>query len=150
MARNFSSAETLLLAALAPAFGRQHTPVQVQKLLFLIDQEVPEVAGSDFHFKPHSYGPFDPTVYRVLEQLEDSGHVIVQPSRSAPMRRYSLTPLGQKDADKALDALDGRTRKYIVRASEFVRSCSFSELVASIYKAYPEMRVNSIFETPSA
>ena len=139
------SPEQLILAALSPAFGEQHSPVQVQKLLFLMTQEIPTVTGSHFDFQPHAYGPFDPKVYRVLEGLEDDGLVIVQPSRLAPTRKYSLTPKGQKTGEEVFASLDPRVQDYVTRASEFVRSLSFSKLVVSIYKAYPEMRVNSVF-----
>ena len=59
------SRENLVLAAFASAGGRRHTPVQAQKLLFLLDREVPSL-GTPFKFIPYHYGPFDPEVYDVL------------------------------------------------------------------------------------
>jgi hypothetical protein len=45
--------------------------------------------------------------------------------------------------------MDEQARDYIDRESIFVRSLSFPELVAAIYKAYPEMRANSVFQWES-
>lgn len=138
-----------MLAALAPAFGKPHTPVQVQKLLFLLDREIPQlIGGSVFQFAPYDYGPFDKGVYGTLETLVENGLVLVHWQGS--MRRFSLTPAGQAAGDESLGELDERARNYIKRASDFVRSVSFSQLVSSIYKAYPDMRVNSIFRTASS
>jgi hypothetical protein len=55
---------SLVLAALAAAGGNAaFTPVQVQKLLFLIDREAGRlVGGPHFDFLPYDYGPFDRAV----------------------------------------------------------------------------------------
>jgi hypothetical protein len=42
--------------------------------------------------------------------------------------------------------MDKKAIAYIRQASEFVRSLSFTQLVSAIYKAYPEMRENSVFQ----
>ena len=61
----------VVLAALAPAQGKQHSPVQVQKLLFLLDREASELLGGPhFNFVPYNYGPFDKEVYQVLNELD--------------------------------------------------------------------------------
>ena len=53
----------VVLAALAPAKHAPHSPVQVQKLIFLIDRNIPrEVGGPHFDFQPYNYGPFDKAV----------------------------------------------------------------------------------------
>lgn len=141
--------EQIVLAALAPAFGKQHTPVQVQKLLFLLDQEIPRLIGGPvFRFAPYDYGPFDKDVYDTLETLADSELIIVQ--WDGTMRRFSLTPAGQDEGDRSLSKLDEKARDYIREASNFVRSLSFSQLVSAIYRAYPDMRVNSIFGKASS
>ena len=133
----------ITLAAMAPANGEPHSPVQMQKLLFLLDREAGElVEGPHFDFKPYNYGPFDKTVYRILERLDQKGLVTV---RSEGWRRtYALTPKGQEQGRKLLDAMDEQARQYIERASAFVLKLSFIELVSAIYKAYPDMRENSV------
>lgn len=137
--------EKIVLAGLAPAKGDFHTPVQVQKLFFLIDKNIPEwVDGPHFDFVPYNYGPFDSSIYRVLEKLEVEGLVeIVSDGR---LNQYKLTPEGQKSGDKYLSGIGSKAKDYIKRTSKFVRTLSFTQLVSAIYRAYPEMRENSVFQ----
>jgi uncharacterized protein len=134
----------LILAALAPAQGASHTPVQVQKLFFLIDKNIaPQVKGPHFNFQPYHYGPFDSDVYEELSRLAATGHVDIDQGK---WKTYRLTVAGQLEADKHLAKLDAKAAEYIRNISDFVRSLSFTKLVASIYKKYPEMRANSVFQ----
>ena len=136
----------IVLAALAPSEGSQYSPVQVQKLLFLIDREAANlIGGPHFNFVPYNYGPFDSAVYRVLEDLDDEDLVTIRSDSWG--RMYALTPPGQKEGERLLDTLPERAHGYIRQASIFVRSLSFSQLVSAIYKAYPEMRKNSVIRS---
>jgi hypothetical protein len=66
--------DELVLAAMAPGGGYRYTPVQVQRLLFLIDRQIPEhVGGPHFHFIPYHCGPFDGAVYNELDLLAATG-----------------------------------------------------------------------------
>lgn len=136
--------QDLVLAALAPAGGELHTPVQVQKLLFLIDDQIPDsVGGPHFAFRPYHYGPFDRAVYEELSHLQRAG--LVEAVSRSTWQAYRLSAAGQAAGDKALATLDDRGRGYVQKVSDFVRSLSFAGLVAAVYKAYPAMRVNSVF-----
>lgn len=135
----------LVLAALSVANGALHTPVQVQKLFFLIDREIPElIGGPQFDFQAYNYGPFDQAVYRELDglHLSDLVEMVPQSTWSA----YRLTVEGQKQGEQVLQQMNEKAVVYIRTASEFVRSHSFTQLVSAIYKAYPEMRENSVFQ----
>lgn len=137
---------SLVLAALAPAKGQSLSPVQVQKLLFLIDREIPnELGGHHFNFVPYDYGPFDNCVYNTLDLLALGNLVesLEEPGRR--WKRYRLTPEGQKRGDEVLERISKVGRDYIVAANKFVRSLSFADLVSAIYRAYPDMKVNSVF-----
>lgn len=141
------SREEIILAALSPAGGVPHTPVQVQKLLFLVDRNLaPLIGGPKFNFEPYHYGPFDQEVYSTLGELARRGLVEITRSGNGNWREYRLTPEGQFRGVDLLAALDERVRDYIERASDFVRRLSFTELVSAIYKAYPEMRERSVFQ----
>jgi hypothetical protein len=110
----------IVLAALAPANGMPHTPVQVQKLLFLIDRNIAEVVGGPyFEFQPYNYGPFDKRVYEILERLAAEGCVRLVPHHT--WTDYALTPRGQEIGDRLLAGLPDVARRYIVEASRFVR-----------------------------
>jgi hypothetical protein len=138
--------DEVILAALAPAKGREFTPVQVQKLFFLIDRVLGQrVSGPHFDFRPYHYGPFDAGVYQAIEGLAMRGQAAVGDGQEFQMRTYRLTPVGQAEGDRLLGDLEPEVADYFQRASDFVRSTPFAELVSSIYKAYPEMRARSIF-----
>ncbi len=135
----------LVLAALSAAEGAHYTPVQIQKLCFLIDENLSEIiGGKTFNFKPYDYGPFDKAVYEELESLANAGDVDICPGRK--WSQYHLTSEGQKKGKALLRNMDPDAQDYIQRVSEFVRSLSFTELVSAIYRAYPHMRANSVFQ----
>jgi hypothetical protein len=137
----------LILAAMAPGGAAAYTPVQVQKLMFLIDRRIPNlVGGPHFHFRPYHYGPYDRDVYIELEGLGHAGLVHVGRDGGS-FRTFALTDLGQKEAARLLNDLEPKARGFVVRTSEFVRSLSFSDLVSAIYKEFPDMRTNSVFQS---
>jgi hypothetical protein len=137
--------EELVLAALAPAKGIPFTPVQVQKLLFLIDRNIADkVDGPHFDFQPYNYGPFDKAVYDELERQTALGNVELVPEPT--WNDFRLTAQGQARGEAILAALPPNARSYIERAVGFVQSLSFTELVSAIYREYPDMRVNSVFQ----
>lgn len=137
--------QEIILAAMAPAKGALHTPVQMQKLLFLIDRNIPrQTGGPHFSFRPWNYGPFDKAVYDVLLALALDDHVDRIPDRS--WIDYKLTLSGQERGERLLEQLPEVASVYIRQASEFVRKLTFTQLVSAIYKAYPDMRANSVFQ----
>jgi uncharacterized protein YwgA len=137
----------IVLAALSPAGSVPHTPVQVQKLLFLVDRNLASlIGGPKFNFEPYHYGPFDQEVYSTLGELARQGLVEITRSSSGNWREYRLTPEGQSRGRAVQVRLDRRAQSYLETASNFVRSLSFTDLVSAIYKAYPEMRARSVFQ----
>jgi len=141
----------LVLAVLAAGNGGAYTPVQVQKLFFLIDKKLSDHTGGPFfNFIPYDYGPFDKEVYRAIEALSESGEAEIIRNPCVGLKEYRLTTAGQKKGEQILRSLDLDNSDFIKRLSEFVRSLSFAELVSAIYKAYPEMKVNSVFKENKA
>lgn len=137
-----------VLAALAASNGAEHTPVQVQKLFFVVDREIPQLVGGPFfNFVAYDYGPFDSDVYSVLRQLEEDGDSETLNCRPSGFRRYKLTAQGQEKGMGILQGLDKKASDYIVALSDWIRKLSFVELVSAIYKAYPEMKANSVFRS---
>jgi len=133
-----------VLAALAPANREPHSPVQVQKLLFVLQEEIPgSIGGKHFEFEPYDYGPFDASVYRVLENLSEKNLVEIIPGW---WNSFRLTADGQERGNKLLEEMEEPIKEYFKRLSRFVLSLSFSQLVSSIYKAYPNMKENSVFQ----
>jgi len=135
----------IILASLATCSGHTYTPVQIQKLLFLIDKRAGLQIEPRFDFKPYHYGPFDKGVYDELDGLEQEGLVEVVREPNLKLRKYRLRPDGSTQGGKLLETLDARTRDYVLKLSEYVRNASFTQLVSAVYEAYPEMRANSVF-----
>jgi hypothetical protein len=136
----------LVLTALAAGEKNEYSPVQIQKLMFLLDKNISNrLGGPFFDFRPYDYGPFDPSIYEDLRELERQGYVSTSPS-SRGWNKHQLTDSGLAKANEFLTQFDPSILEYFKAVSKFVRSLSFADLVSSIYKAYPEMKVNSIFK----
>ena len=135
----------LMLAALAAGGeNASFTPVQVQKLFFLIDREIaPLVGGPHFAFKPYDYGPFDRAVYGALDVLRLGE--LVNTHDTGRYRVYQLSPEGYRRGIENLAQLEEPARGFVEQAASWVRRLTFQQLVAAIYKRYPEMKVNSVF-----
>ena len=135
-----------VLAAMSPADGKPFSPVQVQKLFFLLDWNLFECPEKRyFSFQPYDYGPFDKAVYKELEALAQKRMVEIIVSQGASPRTYRLTFQGQKQGAEGLSGFPEATQQYIQEVVCFVRSLSFAQLVSSIYQAYPAMKQNSVF-----
>jgi len=136
----------LLLAAMAAGGGAAHSPVQIQKLLFLVEKNVAaDLGGPAFKFTPYDYGPFDSSVYDVLRGLEAEG-LASSETTSRGWKKYKLTDDGQATGAAILSRVPARPGQYIRDVSQFVLKLSFADLVSAVYKAYPEMKVNSVFK----
>ena len=135
-----------ILSVMSASDDSPFTPVQIQKLFFLLDKNIAEhTDGPHFDFKPYDYGPFDKQVYLELEQLKDRELVEISMSNGHGLRTYRLTREGYKIGKRSLKKLPKPVQQYISNVIDFVCSLSFAELVSAIYQAYPEMRENSVF-----
>ena len=133
---------------MSSAEGNGFSAVQVQKVFFLVDQEVSDmVGGKQFSFAPYNYGPFDKNVYSVLESLAQKGLANIS-YHSINRRSYMLTPKGYEVGQAEFRKFPSEAQDFINRSSEFVRQHTFADLVAAIYNAYPDMRENSVFYRP--
>lgn len=136
----------VLLAMLACAAGRPYSPVQIQKAMFLVTENLPElVDGPDFIFEAYDYGPFDASVYNEAKALQREGLASIAPSNSGRWNTYAATDEGVELGEQVLSEMDEEDSEYFRNVSKWVRSQSFSGLVKSIYEAYPRMKENSIF-----
>lgn len=136
---------SLILASFYPAGAEPYTPVQTQKLIFLVQNKLPSIIEDGYDFQPYDYGPFDKEIYTELRKLKDEGFIIINDQqRTWPL--YSLSGEGVEKAGIIYNKLDNNAKDVIKKLSTFVRSLSFSQLVSAVYKAYPEMRENSIYK----
>ena len=134
--------EVVLTAMAAGGAGAQFDPVRVQKLLFLVDKEIPQfVEGPHFGFKPYNYGPFDVVVFQELDALSMENEVCVNHNG---YRLYSLTDSGHARGAAMLAELPQEIAHYLKDAAQWVLSQTFRQLLVAIYQRYPDMAVNSI------
>ncbi len=141
------SRKDLVVAALASAKGSAFSPVQIQKLLFLIDRRIGrDIGGPYFDFIPYHYGPFDKGIYGIIDSLVKQGVVDVIPVQGLRWKLYKLTPFGQTKGESTLSQFREKYRSYIANLSMYVLRLTFDDLVSVIYRSYPEMEVNSIFK----
>jgi uncharacterized protein YwgA len=133
----------VILAGMAPAKGQLLTSSQLQKLFFLIDENASaRLGGPHFSFVPGDYGPYEENLHSILVALSVEGLAFIVPWN---MRFYQLTERGQEMGEKLLEEIAPDVADYLKQVNKVVRSLSFSELVGSIYKAYPHMAVNAVF-----
>jgi hypothetical protein len=136
----------IVLAALAAAGGAALTPVQVQKLFFLADENISQyVGGKYFQFEPRDYGPFDSSVYREIDALRIDNLAEMEELGFAPRRQYRLTPEGQARGERILGFMPPEASDYLRRLVSWIRNQTFEQLVTAIYRQYPDMKANSVF-----
>lgn len=126
--------------------NRPVTPVQLQKVLFLIGQNVPEesLGRGYYRFVPYNYGPFSPSVYSDAEALAARGLVSVA-SSDAGYKQFSATNSGTDAAARVRNAISEDLSNYVKELTGWAQSLSFQDLVRSIYAIYPTFREKSIF-----
>jgi hypothetical protein len=135
-----------LLLALDAAQDRGLTPVQIQKALFVLSQRRKDDVGGDFYaFRPYHYGPFDAQVYHDADMLVEDGLLTLDLSNGRSMRTYHISPLGEQAAEQIRREVSPYAVEYLQNVVEWTQRLSFSELVRSVYEAFPEMRENSVF-----
>ena len=143
-----TSRQKIVLASLSLCPDASLSPVQAQKLFFLIDEKIARLLGGrQFDFRPYDYGPFDKSVYSEFESLERQGYVTITPfGPIGGKRRYGLSSIGMELGTKLQADLPSEAATFIQETASWIRSMSFAQLVGAIYSAYPHMRSNSVFK----
>jgi uncharacterized protein len=132
---DISPRQKVVLAALAAERSSAFAPVQVQKLFFLLDQNIADdFGGPQFNFEPYDYGPFDRAVYSELEALAQKGLVAIEAAPGASRRKFSLTAAGYDAGRAAFAQLNGRAQEYLTRVSAWVRSLSSLSWLVSVVR----------------
>ena len=138
-----------ILLALNAAESKKLSPVQLQKILFLLGDRRPKSVGSGFYtFRPYHYGPFDAEVYHDADFLVAKKLLLLDEAKGRSWRAYILTDAGKRQAQTAEKKAPQKTVAYLHRLVGWAQALPFESLVRAIYDAYPRMRVNSIFRAP--
>lgn len=137
-----------LLLVVAAGEGRPLTPVQLQKTLFLIERaKLLETPKSFYEFEPYHYGPFDKDIFSDADLLDKEGLVARLPSDKGTWVDTSIIPKGSVKATVLKKDLSPQSAKFIDDVVRWAQALSFTDLVKTIYKIYPEFRENSVFQS---
>ncbi len=138
--------EDWTLVAIDNAGTRGLTPVQIQKVLFLLGKEIPTAVSDSFYlFIPHNYGPFSKQVYSDAERLAVNGLVAIERPIGG-YQEYRITAAGANVARALVAQADPRAITYLRNVVSWAQNQTFSGLIRAIYNKYPEFRANSVFQ----
>ena len=116
------------------------TPVQVQKLFFILDQDAALMLhGPYFKFKPYYYGPFDSDVYQELDRLQERGLIAV--NKNGIARKYEMSSRGIFEGLRTFSNLPPRAQDYIRKLTDWIRALSFAQLVLAVHQKWPSMKL---------
>ena len=138
------TAKKLVLLVLGLADGRVETDTRMQKLAFLVNQEVYNWAK----FEANKYGAYSEELIQAVYKLEKEGKVVYDWDDDG-ISRYYLTEKGKQDAEKLLEQLKNEDEGKLKRATEIIQTHKddpISYLVAYTYKHYPEFAKKSIIK----
>lgn len=137
------------LLVLAAANGQPVQPVHLQKALFVLGRQfsLEQLQVEQFYeFEAYDYGPFCSAVYTDAEELAEEGLVEIDQPQSRSYRRYSATTAGMTAAARLRRNISDEVLEYLDRLVQWMLQRSFRQVVSAIYKAFPEMKANSIFQ----
>lgn len=138
-----------ILFVIAASKANNFQPVQLQKALFLIGRNLSlkDLHVDEFYdFQPYDYGPFSSEIYRDAEVLIRQNLIHIDQPVDLSYRLYSLTEKGMSVAKKLMQSLRPEVRNYLTNIAKWTVSLSFRQLVSAIYRHYPDMSVNSVFQ----
>jgi len=136
------------LLVISTAAPNSLDPVQLQKSVFLLGKNCPQIVGDGFYnFQPYNFGPFDVRVYQDAEDLQVRGYVAIHRPQWRSWGEYATTAAGDERATRIFreDPTARSVSEYIHRLVPWVRGLSFETLIKTIYEHYPEFRENSVF-----
>ncbi len=136
------------LLAIVDLSGRVEGSTRLQKLAFLANQMIPELARFDFYsdWKPSKYGPFSPTLAEDVDGLESRKLLDkeqVEFAETSRLDRYSATPEGKTLAsqfESTMPDITNQLQKHII--SKYA-AMPLMDLLHAVYYQFPEYTVES-------
>jgi uncharacterized protein YwgA len=129
-------AKKLVLLVLELAGGRIITDTRMQKLAFLVNQEV----YNWVKFEANDYGPYSEELMKAVFELEREAKLIYAWDNDG-LSKYYLTEEGMKDAEKLWKELKDEDENKLKRATEIIqrhKDDPIPKLIAYVYKYYPK------------
>lgn len=147
----------LLPMALLNACGGDNIEgrTRLQKLVFLMEQELDDEIGRliqspDYNFVPYDYGPFSKQLYNDLDSLEEAGLIKVDEEDMVDGKvkyTYHLTDRGESWVRDQFDSNTGIQEIGLLadRLKSKYNDVLLSELIEEVYSEYPEYAENSVW-----
>ncbi len=124
-------------------------PIRIMKGLFLFAKKTPDdwlSTDARYEFVPYSYGPCSFQIYSDIDGLISRGLVSEEQIQDQSWKYYSVTDKGREIAQESRKEIHSDAVGFLERIREFVSSVSFRNLLAVIYREYPDYAVNSVFK----
>jgi len=114
------------------------SPVQIQKLFFLLDKRL---GLNIFEFKPYHYGPYSHELTSLLDAMSAFGDEIEKKDING-IAHYQINNTHLPNISIYENK---KQHEFIMRMIEFVKKLSFKQLCMAIYNEFPDMAENSVF-----
>jgi len=140
--------ENWVLLALYYAGDKGLSPVQLQKSLFILGENLPKLINDKleyYHFTPYNYGPFDVNIYNDALDLSKKRLINIQYSLDKSYPDYVVTEDGLKIAKEINKTISKEITNYLEKIIFWIKDLSFYDLLKIIYKSYPQFKIKSVF-----
>ncbi|MGA7732570.1 MAG: hypothetical protein WCD37_15025 [Chloroflexia bacterium] len=137
----------LILLFLAVANNRPITPVQLQKGIFLLQEELPPdfIKFEPYRFEPWKWGPYSVAIYTDVFELASRGYVVAdKPNARDYPQEYRATGHGIEYGTQILTKIPEKINKQIRSIVSKVQNTQFASLLRELYAKYPDYAVNSV------
>ena len=120
-----------------------------QKLVFMVQQEIPDLRTRKYEFKSYDYGPFSAELYDDIDRLVLNGYIDrdVDETRNGNEKHiYSLTEKGREYIYQVLEnesAVDDLSVEKLRQLKDEYNEMPILQLIRLVYHRYPEYAENS-------
>lgn len=146
--------QDLLLSFLHGAGPTELDPIRIMKGVFLFCQQAPATwevpVDALYGFEAYMYGPYSPELASDLRELHRLGLITVKEAPGRTWGYYSLSEQGKRVVSESEANLPSVSIRYLATLRTFVCNLTFRSLLDTVYEAYPEYSVNSVFKSASS
>lgn len=142
--------EKLTMLALALAGGRPLSRVQLQKAVFLFQEQLPPSVLPPhpqqlYHFEKHNFGAFCSEIYVDAYKLSTQGLATAEPDSKVGFKSIAATEHIARHMNGVLRDMPFEVYEQANKIVEWVLEEDFEGLVSEVYSQYPEYKERSIF-----
>ena len=117
--------------------------MQIQKALFVLGQEYPDILGDFYEFSAHDYGPYSAELRSDLGELVDEGLIIRLTQRDGTLADWEIGQGGMDLVIKLLQTTDPRIAMFLAAITHWAVTVSRARLLHEIFQRYPKFRGRS-------